>query len=92
METILKTQFHLLIQQFAANPENVARKLYGISVIDINDLNVATSHTVSQLDRARVLMVTLVRRLRHDPGLFEDVCKVLCDIPAIQEASGKSFQ
>lgn len=89
MESVLKTQFYSIIQQFAVNPEKVARTLYGISVIDITDLDIATTHTLPAMDRAKVLTVTLVRRLRRWPDLFGDVCKVLCDIPAMQEANGK---
>ena len=88
MESVLKGQFYLLIQQFAVNPEKVARTLYGISVIDLNDLAVATAHVLPELERAKVLAVTLVRRLRRWPDLFGDVCKVLIDIPAMQEANG----
>lgn len=78
----------MLVQQFSVNPEKVARTLYGISVIDIVDLGVATAHTLSEVERATVLTVTLVRRLRKWPDLFGDVCKVLNDIPAMQEANG----
>lgn len=88
IESVLKTQFGLLIDQFENNPDGVARKLYGISVIDINDLDVATSWAVPALDRAKILAVTLIRRLRQCPDLFEDVCKVLRNVPAIQDASG----
>ena len=88
MESVLSTQFQTLIQQFAADPEGVARTLYGISVIDIVDLGVATAHALPEMERATVLAVTLIRRLRRWPDLFGDVCKVLSDIPAMQEASG----
>ena len=88
VESVLKVQFYLLIQQFSINPEKVARTLYGISVIDLTDLAVAASNLVPELDRAKVLVVTLVRRMRRWPNLFEDVCKVLTDIPAMQEANG----
>ena len=88
VESVLKAQFYLLIQQFSVNPEKVARMLYGISVIDLNDLAIATSHLVPELDRGKVLAVTLVRRLRRWPDPFGEVCKVLIDIPAMQEANG----
>lgn len=88
VELVLRTQFNTLIQQFAVNPEKVARTLYGISVIDIVDLGIATAHALPELERATVLLVTLVRRLRRWPDLFGDVCKVLGDIPAMQEANG----
>lgn len=88
VELVLRTQFHTLIQQFAVNPEKVARTLYGISVIDIVDLGITTAHALPELERATVLLVTLVRRLRRWPDLFGDVCKVLGDIPAMQEANG----
>ncbi len=92
IESVLREQFYLLIQQFAANPEKIARTLYGVSVIDINDLDIATNPTVTAFDRAKVLTVTLVRRLRQWPDLFSDVCKVLSDVPAIQEANGEIKQ
>ena len=85
---MLKSQFNLLIQQFAVDPDKVARTLYGISVIDMNDLEIATTHVLPKQDRAKVLTVTLVRRLRRWPNLFQEVCKVLSDIPAMQEANG----
>lgn len=88
METVLRAQFYSLIQQFAVDPEKVARTLYGIGVIDLSDLSVATSHLLPKLDRAKVLTVSLVRRLRRWPDQFGDVCKVLNDIPAMQEANG----
>ena len=88
METVLSAQFYTLIQQFAVNPEKVARILYGVSVIDIVDLGIATAHALPEMERATVLTVTLVRRLRRYPDLFGDVCKVLSDIPAMQEANG----
>lgn len=89
MEKVLKTQFYLLIEQFSLNIDHVARTLYGISVIDMVDLDIATNRTVSELDRAKILAVTLVRRLRRSPDLFEDVCKVLSsNVPALQEARG----
>lgn len=90
MEYVLKTEFYLLIQQFSVNSEKVARTLYGISVIDMNDLDIATSHVLPELDRAKVLAVSLVRRLRRWPDLFGDVCKVLNDIPVMQEANGNA--
>ena len=89
MESVLKSQFYLLIQQFAVDPERVARTLYGISVIDLNDLDIATSHVLPELERGKVLAVTLIRRLRRWPDLFGDVCRVLTDIPAMQETDGK---
>ena len=89
MESVLSAQLHTLIQQFSVNPERVARILYGISVIDITDLGIATAHALPEMQRATVLAVTLIRRLRRHPDLFEDVCKVLGDIPAMQEANGK---
>ena len=89
MESVLKVQFYLLIQQFAVNLEKVAHLLYGVAVIDINDLEIATSWTLTVLDRAKILTITLVRRLRRWPDLFGDVCKVLSDIPAVQEANGE---
>jgi hypothetical protein len=88
VESVLSAQFQTLIQQFAVNPEKVARTLYGISVIDIVDLGIATAHALPEMRRATVLVVTLVRRLRRWPDLFGDVCKVLSDIPAMQEANG----
>lgn len=88
MESVLSASFYTLIQQFAVNPEKVARTLYGISVIDITDLDIATAHVLPELERATVLAVTLVRRLRRWPDLFGDACKVLGDIPAMQEANG----
>lgn len=91
MESVLSAQFNTLVQQFAVNPERVARTLYGISVIDIIDLGIATAHVLPELERATVLAVSLVRRLRRWPDLFGDVCKVLSDIPAMQEANGTTL-
>ena len=88
MEGVLKSQFLSLIQQVSVNPEVVARTLYGISVIDMNDLEVATTYSLPKQDRAKVLVVSLVRRLRRWPNLFGEVCKELSDIPAIQESNG----
>ena len=89
MISVLKEQFSTLIQQFSVNPEEVARTLYGISVIDIADLDIATAHALPKLERAKVLAVTMIRRLRRYPDYFGDVCKVLVNIPAIQEANGE---
>lgn len=88
MESVLRSQFLSLIQQVSVNPESVARTLYGISVIDMNDLEIATTYVLPKQDRAKVLVVSLVRRLRRWPNLFGEVCKVLSDVPAIQEANG----
>lgn len=88
IESALSSQFYLLIQQFAVNSEKVARILYGISVIDIVDLGIATTNALTEMERATVLAITLVRRLRRWPDLFGDVCKVLSDIPSMQEANG----
>ena len=88
IESALSSQFYLLIQQFAVNSEKVARILYGISVINIDDLEIATIHALTEIERATVLAITLVRRLRRWPDLFGDVCKVLGDIPSMQEANG----
>lgn len=88
IESALSSQFYLLIQQFAVNSEKVARILYGISVIDIVDLGIATTHALTEMERATVLAITLVRRLRRWPDLFGDVCKVLSDVPSMQEANG----
>lgn len=92
MESVLRGQFYILVQQFSVNPEKVARTLYGISVIDIVDLGIATAHALPAAERATVLAVTLVRRLMRYPDLFGDVCKVLADIPAMQEANAKARQ
>ncbi len=88
MESALKSIFFLLITQFEDNPGEIARLLYGISVIDLQDLNVATTCSISLINRAEILAVTFVRRLRQSPDSFEDVCKVLKHVPALQIANG----
>lgn len=91
MESALKSIFFLLINQFEDNPGDIARLLYGISVIDLHDLNVATTWSIPVINRAEILAVTLVRRLRHSPDSFEDVCKVLTNVPALRIANSMHF-
>jgi len=80
--------FFLLVSQFEEFPWDIASLLYGVSVIDRHDLNVSTSSVIPMSTRAEILAVTLVRRLRHCPDFFEDVCKVLKHVSALQIANG----
>ena len=88
LESALKTVFFLLISQFEEFPWDIASLLYGVSVIDRHDLDVATSSFISASTRAEILAVTLVRHLRHFPDSFDDACKVLKHVSALQIANG----
>lgn len=81
--------FELLVEQ--VNPEDVARKLYGIAVLDDGEVQRASDRAEPQEDRARSLVQLVKKKLWKNPSWFVDVCKVLraCGVKAISQVIGK---
>lgn len=77
-----------LIEQ--VQPDEVAEKLYGIGVLDINELNRASDKQEAEEDRARDLARLLKRKLWLSPEWFVDICKILrnCGVKVISLVIG----
>ncbi len=80
--------FEELVKQ--VDPEDLAHKLYGIAVIDTDEVECASFREEPIEDRARSLLQLLKRKLWANPEWFVDVCKILrnCDVNAVSEMIG----
>lgn len=72
-------------------PDEVADRLYGIGVLDIDELGRASDKQEAVDDRARELVRLLKRKLWQSPEWFVDVCKILrnCGVKVIAQVIGR---
>ena len=72
-------------------PDEVAAKLYGIGVLDIDELHRASDMQEAVDDRTRELVRLLKRKLWLSPEWFVDICKILrnCGVKVITQVIGK---
>ena len=84
----LLDHFEALVEEL--NPEEVVYKLYGIAVLDSNELECASDMTEPQEDRARALLQLIRKKLSTHPQWFADICKILrnCGVKVITEVIG----
>lgn len=85
----LREHFETLVEQ--VNPEEVANKLYGIAVLDTNEVEMFVDEDEPKEDRTRRLMQLVKTKLWQNPGWFVDVCKILraCGVKAISQVIGE---
>ena len=65
IEGVLRKEFPRLADEI--DPETVARYLYGLSIIDRSELELAMVKSVKQTDRSSRLLLHLIRKLKANP-------------------------
>lgn len=84
----IQRQMVTLMEQ--VDPEEVARQLFGVGIINVNDLENATNRTQDRDYRSNRLILLLIRKLRGNPHWFDEACVALdkAGVPAVQEVRG----
>lgn len=81
--------FETLVKQ--VEPEEVAQKLYGIAVLDGNEVEYAEDSEEPVQERARALLQLIKKKLWSKPQWFVEICKVLrtCGVKGISDVIGE---
>lgn len=70
------------------DPKEVSRQLYAIAVISESNRERAIDENIPKTERAKELVLFIIRKLRSQPEWFEDICTVLskAGVTTIEEA------
>ena len=73
------------------NPEEVAGKLYGIGILDLDEQLRASDKSRCEKARAAELVQLIKWKLWRSPEWFVDVCKILrnCGVKIVSQVIGK---
>ena len=84
----IQRQLEILKEQI--DPEEVARQLFGVGIIESSDMENAANKARDKEDRASKLLLLLVWKLRGNPHWFEEACVALdkAGVTAVQEVRG----
>ena len=75
IEGVLRKEFPRLADEI--DPEAVARYLYGLSIIDRSELELAMVKSTKQTDRSSRLLLHLIRKLKANPNWCDDAIVAL---------------
>ena len=84
----IQRQMVTLVEQL--DPEEAARQLFGVGIINASDVENATNRAQDRDHRASRLVLLLIRKLRGNPHWFEEACVALdrAGVPDVQEIRG----